>query len=1001
MLIVNIEECNNAESREIVSFKSSISMKLLRRLARSLLIGSAMGVGVALATNFFVKDLIDRLENQTYYMRYRWEFKNLAAEKSREKVDNDNGICIVDIDERSQHKLGKYWNWDRSFHADMINALAKHDPAAIAFDVMFFDPDDRNYVARLDSLIAKCKSGPAAFSMPQNLYKPLVSAINYDEQFIEATKKAGNVFHAVMMADSSDYPSFAQSQIQPRTTMAWHDSLHPSSAVLLRPAVRRQVYETRHVIDGIFPGLAQASRDIGCVNILPNSDGVIRAVPVLYGFGANPPVYLPISVRMVATLFKTPNREITYKPGRYLDIGKPFKAFRDSAGALTFSYPNVTPPLVRAILGASPRILHCVRGRPVEVSSRLKIRKDAGGTCFIDMDCGSFPGPVAKSLLGAGTNRIVALAEKDSLAIGPQVLVKRTSGAEWTLSAPQIDSEWTLSRLDVETIGRVDSAEFDALKPGESKLLFYAFTVKNVDGRLVSTLPVINESVLRDLCATPWSAITSMAPGARMDFGATVRIPLVKDEAKEGRDLHIVTYAGPKASTFVRYSYWDVMKDRVKGGLEGKIFLVGSTVQGLFDIVSTPIDDHYPGVEVHASLVNSFLTNTFVRRLSEWQDFLILLLVAMVIGILTFFLKPVWGAIVGAAAIFAYFLIAMTVFTESRLWIEIARPILAVVITFSGVMVLRYITEEKDRKFLQSTFKQYLSPELIDIMYSSKQQPKLGGDEGIRTAFFTDIQGFSTISEKLGSPSRLVELLNEYLTEMTDILLRHFGTLDKYEGDAILAFFGAPMPMDDHAKQACLTALDMQARLADLRKKWASEEDKWPAIVHGMRMRVGINSGPIVTGNMGSRTRLNYTMMGDTVNLAARLESAAKQYGVFIMISNFTYEMVKNDFEVRQLDKITVVGKSEPVTVFELLAAKGKLSPELVAMRDRYAKGLAYFYKQEWDQAMEALAESEKLEPYRAFAATSPSAEFIRYSRNYKANPPGKDWDGVNRLTAK
>ncbi|HMD67674.1 MAG TPA: adenylate/guanylate cyclase domain-containing protein, partial [Chitinivibrionales bacterium] len=457
----------------------------------------------------------------------------------------------------------------------------------------------------------------------------------------------------------------------------------------------------------------------------------------------------------------------------------------------------------------------------------------------------------------------------------------------------------------------------------------------------------------------------------------------------------------PKASTFNRYSYWDVMKNRVKGGLEGKIFLVGSTVQGLFDIVSAPIDDHYPGVEVHASLVNSFLTNTFMRRLSEWQDFLILLLVAMVIGILTFFLKPVWGAVFGAAAIFAYFLIAMTVFTESRLWIEIARPILAIVITFSGVMVLRYITEEKDRKFLQSTFKQYLSPELIDIMYSSKQQPKLGGDEGIRTAFFTDIQGFSTISEKLGSPSRLVELLNEYLTEMTDILLRHYGTLDKYEGDAILAFFGAPMPMDDHAKQACLTALDMQARLADLRKKWAAEEDKWPAIVHGMRMRVGINSGPIVTGNMGSRTRLNYTMMGDTVNLAARLESAAKQYGVFIMISNFTYEMVKNDFEVRQLDKITVVGKSEPVTVFELLAAKGKLSPDLEKMRGWYAKGLAYFCKQEWDRAMEAFVESEKLEPYRAFAATSPSAEFLKLCRNYRMNPPGKDWDGVNRLTAK
>jgi adenylate cyclase len=617
------------------------------------------------------------------------------------------------------------------------------------------------------------------------------------------------------------------------------------------------------------------------------------------------------------------------------------------------------------------------------------------------MYCGSFPGPVAASLLGANMKKIAAMAEHDSLAIGQQVFVKRNSGAEWALSAPQLDSEWTLSRLDLETIGRVDSVDFGALKPGESKLLFYAFTVKNVNGRLVSTLPVMNESVLRDLCATPWTSIASLRPGTRMDFGAAVRIPLIKDESRENRDLHIVTYAGPKASTFVRYSYWDIMKDRIKGGLEGKIFIVGSTVQGLFDIVSTPIDDHYPGVEVHASLVNSFLTNTFVRRLSVWQDFLILLLVAMVIGILSFFLKPLWGSILGVAAIFVYFLIAMTVFSESRLWIEIARPILAIVITFSGVMVLRYITEEKDRKFLQSTFKQYLSPELIDMMYTSRQLPKLGGDEGIRTAYFTDIQGFSTFSEKLGSPTRLVDLLNEYLTVMTNTLLSHYGTLDKYEGDAIIAFFGAPMPMHDHAKQACLTALDMQDKLGDLRKKWASEGDKWPSIVHDMRMRVGINSGPIVTGNMGSRTRMNYTMMGDTVNLAARLESAAKQYGIFIMISNFTHDMVKNDFEVRQLDKITVVGKSEPVVVYELMSVRGKLPPELATMRDLYSQGMASFYKQEWDRAVEALTEADKIEPYRSFAKTTPSKELIRNCLKYKEKPPGPDWDGVNRLASK
>jgi adenylate cyclase len=977
-------------------------MKWLKRLGKSLLIGSALGIGVALVTNFFVKDLIDRLEDQTYYMRYRWEFQELSAAKEKEVLENDNGICIVDIDERSLHKLGKYWSWDRSFHAEMINSLEKHDPAAIVFDVMFFDPDDKNYVARIDKLVDKCKTTSPAFSMPDKVYKPLISAIDYDQQFIDATRKGGNVFQAVMLADTTDYSSYAQSQIQTMMTMAWHDSLHPSSAIVPSPQVRRSIFDSKRVIDGTFPRLAQAARDVGFVNIPPNADGVIRQIPLLYGFGRNPPVYLPLSIRTVATLFGTPNKEIIFEPGRYVDIGKPFKAFKDSAGRLTFSYPNVTALQVKAIIDKAAQILQCAPGKPVDVSTHLKIGKDSAGAGFIDMYSGVLPGPVAILLLKQDMGKILGMANKDSLVLGPSISIRRNTDVEWALTAPQGDGEWSLSRLDLETIGRVSAVDFDAVKPGESKLLFYSFTVKNINGTLVSTLPVMNESVLRELCATPWTVIESMTPGMRMDFGRTVRIPLIKDQfTKENRDRHIVTYAGPKAKTFTRYSYYDIMKDRVQGALEGKIFLVGSTVQGLFDLVSTPIDSHYPGVEVHASLINSFLTNTFIRRLSDWQDLLILLAVAIIIGFLSFFLKPLWGSILSVAAVFAYFLIAMTVFGSSHLWIEIARPIFAIVITFTGVMAFRYITEEKDRKFLQNTFKQYLSPELIDMMYNSKQQPKLGGDEGVRTAYFTDIQGFSTFSEKLGSPTRLVELLNEYLTAMTDTLLSHFGTLDKYEGDAIIAFFGAPMPMQDHARQACLTALDMQLRLADLRKKWISEGDKWPSIVHEMRMRIGINSGPIVTGNMGSKTRMNYTMMGDTVNLAARLESAAKQYGVFVMISHFTHTMIKDDFEARQLDKITVVGKSEPVVVYELMAQKGKLSADLEKMRGLYSEGMAHFYKQEWDAAVEALVEAEKLEPYRSFAKTTPSRELIAHCRKYKDNPPGPDWDGVNRLTSK
>jgi adenylate cyclase len=491
--------------------------------------------------------------------------------------------------------------------------------------------------------------------------------------------------------------------------------------------------------------------------------------------------------------------------------------------------------------------------------------------------------------------------------------------------------------------------------------------------------------------------VEALKPGQRLEFGQRVRIPLTHD------NTHIITFFGPGRQTFKTYSFSDIYEDRVAGGLENKIFIVGSSAPGLFDLISAPLSKQYPAMEVHASLIRSFLTNTFVTRLSPWSDLLISLLAAMLIGTVAFAFKPILGALLAVVGSIAYGFVAINLFSESRLWVEMARPILTIMLSYAAVMAYRYMTEEKDRKFLQSTFKTYLSPEIIDHMYREKQFPKLGGEERVCTAYFTDIQSFSAFSEKLGSPTRLVELLNEYLTELTDILIARGGTLDKYEGDAILAFFGAPMPMADHAKQAVLTALDMQKKLGELRDKWSGEGEKWPKLVHNMRMRIGINSGPIVTGNMGSTMRMNYTMMGDAVNLAARLESGAKQYGVYSMISDVTYAEVKNLVEVRQVDKLQVVGKSEPVVVYELLCEAGGLDQSMRELVASYNEGLAMFYRREWDRAVELLVECEKKEPFRNCApkGMSPSRNLRERCLECLKNPPGADWDGVTRLTSK
>ena len=331
--------------------------------------------------------------------------------------------------------------------------------------------------------------------------------------------------------------------------------------------------------------------------------------------------------------------------------------------------------------------------------------------------------------------------------------------------------------------------------------------------------------------------------------------------------------------------------------------------------------------------------------------------------------------------------------------IPLVAPIAAVITTYTGNVIYKFLVEQKDKRFLKSTFGAYISPDLIDQMYAEKQEPKLGGDAGYHTAFFSDIQSFSAFSEVL-EPERMVALMNEYLTEMTNVLLDRHGTLDKYIGDAIVAFYGAPVPVEDHEYQACMTALDMETRLIELRKKWESEGD-WPDIVHNMHHRVGLNSGDMVTGNMGSSMRMNYTMMGDTVNIAARLEASAKQYGVYIQVAENTYTKVKDQFEWRNLDYVQVKGKNVPVKVYELLAEKGKLEGNYADIIGLYEEGLKCYYNQDWDKALKKFEQSKELEDMFPTRPTSPSHVYIMRCKHLKENPPGDNWDGVWKLTAK
>lgn len=434
---------------------------------------------------------------------------------------------------------------------------------------------------------------------------------------------------------------------------------------------------------------------------------------------------------------------------------------------------------------------------------------------------------------------------------------------------------------------------------------------------------------------------------------------------------------------------------------QGKVAIVGASLPGLMDLRNTPVQETFAGVEIHANVIHSILQNEFVTITDAGKNFWVLLILSVLLGIVVSIPpKPLYTLPVPILAVIGWVIFTYNEYLTGLTMWEIVRPAIAMGGTYVGIFLYNFLVVEKDKRFLKSTFGTYISPELIDQMYANKEEPQLGGTEGYHSAFFTDIQSFSSFSEKL-SASDLVVLLNEYLTEMTNILLGNKGTLDKYIGDAIVAFYGAPAPVENHEYWACLTAVKMQERLAELRQKWQNEGERWPEIVHHMQNRIGINSGPMVTGNMGSSMRMNYTMMGDTVNLAARLEASAKQYGVYIQVAEETYNACSDQFIWRDLDYVIVMGKSKPAKVFELIAEAGKMPDGYDKLLPAYQEALDLYRSQKWDKAIAAFTESEKLENMFAGRKTNPSRIYIPRCEHYRNKPPGENWDGSWALTSK
>ena len=500
-------------------------------------------------------------------------------------------------------------------------------------------------------------------------------------------------------------------------------------------------------------------------------------------------------------------------------------------------------------------------------------------------------------------------------------------------------------------------------------LALSASTLRAAFGGDPVTAGVEQSSLLGRPYRTPW-----------LEVGG-IRIPLSADGT-----VYVPYRAG---SPFPYISAAQVLAGKVAPAqLENRIVLVGSTTPGLTDLRVTPFSNTFPGVEIHAHLIAGMLDGT-TRSMPAWADdtrlLAVLLLGALLTGVLLRF-GPVAGLMASLALL--GLLLAAYAAAWSRFWVvPMAAPMLTVLGLYALNTAYGFFAATRSKRQITKLFGQYVPPELADEMSRDPAHYTMEGQSREMTVLFSDIRGFTNFSEKL-PPAELAEVLNAYLSTMTRIVQQHRGTIDKYIGDAIMAFWNAPVDLADHASRAVQTALDMQAALAQLNQEFAARG--WPEVKIG----VGVNTGRMSVGNMGSEFRMSYTVMGDAVNLGSRLEGITKQYGVGILVTQTTVE-ADPDHVFMKVDDVRVKGKETPVAIYEPLGGKAGLDELVRQGAADFELAFARYQSQDWEAAESAL---------RALNARTPRTLYDIYLEriaHFRETPPPADWDGVFVYTTK
>ncbi|MBI4830199.1 MAG: CHASE2 domain-containing protein [Candidatus Lindowbacteria bacterium] len=713
-----------------------------------------------------------------------------------------------------------------------------------------------------------------------------------------------------------------------------------------------------------IPSLIDAARGVGFAQIIKEADGLVRKYPTLIrcdlpsDAGAEDTYLFPsMALAMACDYLQAPLKNLKLKPGEYLEIPD---AYMPDGEKKTLRIPvNEKGEMIINWAGDyKDTFCHFPYSSIIMLAQQRDLAKIKEFLAAQDV-----------SLFKRPAELMAVVHEAFPDVRDSSTYVAYLYGAHWY--------EVLVENEGAVEFGPEIFAQLFGLSPEDAPDLYESQREVYENVRL-------NHAALEILSKAPNMSMSEVVSKLGSSEEARNAYLIVRQLVLEGRDI------APQRPMFFLPPFVVEDKPLKFDDLRGGVFFYGLTAAGTHDLNPMPFSPRYPMVGSIANVFNTIITDQFITPMEELWRLPLFLVIGLIVGYILSSRTTIRGSVFTLLFLVVYLLFAHELFVLRRVWIDMVGPAGIVILSEVGIVWYKFSTAEKKRKFIRQAFEHYMNPKVVEQIAKNPDMLELGGKEMVLTALFSDVAGFTTISERL-TAHQLVELLNEYLTAMTDIILKYDGLLDKYEGDAIMAVFGAPIHYADHAARACYVALEMQEQLRTMREKWKAEGKP------ELYARVGMNTGAMVVGNMGSRVRFDYTVMGDSVNLASRLEGVNKQYSTDIMISEFTLEHCKENVIAREVDLIRVKGKAKPVRIYEVLArSKDGLPEAMESVIRHYSAGLEAYRAKNWDAGITAFQCALETRP-----DDGPSLTYLKRCAEYVKAPPPDDWDGAYIMTTK